>query len=322
MKGRVRTKRKIFSKLKMARKIEKSFSWLTILAICFLIVFGLTLVLKEIMADTAAPSVTVGNAVPTMGTIILNGGSAITVTENNYVTVSGTTTITDNNGYYDITSATATLYLNNTTTPCSSNPNWCYIISSCATSSCDGLSCILTCSADVWFVAEPSTASSSYSTRAWQMDVTIKDSSNSATSGTTSQELNVASYIDLGTTIPYSSVTPGATSSNINLNATNTGNYHIDVELSGVNMETGGATSSIVVGQQHYSSSTIGIWSSATQSTALSGSPSWYDVALPKPTATTSDSVEVLYWVISIPTSTLPGYYTGTNTIGAVYAGS
>lgn len=306
----------------MAKKIENSLPWLTILAICFLVVFGVSIVLKEIMADTALPSVTVGNANPTIGTIILNGGNAITITENTTVTVSGTTTISDNNGYNDIISATGTLFLNNTSTSCSSDPNWCYPISACVTSSCSDLSCVVTCSASVWFVAEPSTASSSYSTKAWQMNITVKDSASSATSGTTSQELNVASYIDVGTTIPYSTVSPGATSSNISVNATNTGNYHIDVELSGVNMTTGGATASIAVGQQHYSSSTIGIWSSATQSTALTGAAAWYDLVLVKPTATTSNSADLLYWVISIPTTTLPGYYTGTNTVGAVYAAS
>lgn len=307
----------------MAKKIEKSLSWLTVLVICFLIVFGVSVVLEEILADTNVPSVTVGNSSPTLGTVILNGGNAITVTENNYITISGTTTVSDDNGYADIISATSVLFLNNTTTGCSSggsDPNWCYYVSSCATSSCSELICILTCSANVWFVAEPSTASSTYPTKAWQMNVTVLDSGSNATTGTTSQELNITTALDFSTGTNYSTVNPGATSSNITTNATNTGNYHVDVQFSGVDMQTGGATASIDVGQQKYSSSTMSDWT--TEGVALSGSPTTYDLTLPKPTATTSNSTDDVYWVISIPTSTSPGIYTGTNTADAIWASS
>ncbi|MCX6764528.1 MAG: hypothetical protein NTU58_02360 [Candidatus Nealsonbacteria bacterium] len=306
----------------MAKKIKNSLPWLTMLAICFLVLCGAGLVLKEIMADTAQPSVTVGNSAPTIGTVILNTSTAITINENTYVTVSGTTTFTDNNGYADVTSATSTLFLNNTTT-CgsgSTNPNWCYYISSCATSSCAGLSCTLTCSANVWFVAEPSTASSSYSTKAWQMDITIQDSGGNATTGSSSQELNVASYMSVGTSTEYGTVNPGATSSNITTDATNTGNYHINAELSGVNMQTGGATASIAVGQQKYSTGTIGDWSA--DGTALTIGATIFDLVLPKPTVTTSNSTDIIYWVINISTSTLPGVYNGTNTFNPIYAAS
>jgi len=307
----------------MAKKIDKSLSWLTVLIICFLIVFGLSVVWREIKADTNTPQVTVGNAASTLETITLNSNSAITVTENTYVTISGTTTVSDSNGYADIVSATSVLFLNNTTTGCfsgDSDPNWCYYISSCATSSCEGLTCVLTCSADVWFIAEPSDASSSYADYAWQMDITVLDSGSNATTATTSQELNTAAYLDFSTSTDYSTVNPGATSSNVTTNATNTGNYHIDIQFSGVDMQTGGATASIDVGQQKYSSSTIGDWT--TEGVALSVTPTTYDLTLPKPTATTSNSIDDVYWVISIPTSTSPGIYTGTNTVDAIWASS
>jgi len=299
----------------MAEKIEKSIPWLTILAICLLTVFGAGLVLKEVVADTATPSVTVGNQAPTVGTVILNGGNAITINENSSVTVAGTTTVSDNNGYGDINSVTSTLYLNNTT--CSSglaDANWCYYISSgCVTSSCSGLSCIVTCTANVWFIADPTDASSTYAANAWQMDITIKDQSDSSDTGTTSQELNTAYYLDIDGSIPYGSVAPAATSTNTTTNATNTGNYQIDIELSGVNMETGGATASIDVGQQKYNSSTIITWDN--MGTALTGTPAGFNIDLANPSATPSDSSDLLYWVIKIPTSTAVGTYTGTNTV-------
>lgn len=306
----------------MAKKIDKSLSWLTVVIICFLIIFGLSIVLEEIKADVNVPSVTVGNSAPTMESVTLNGGNAITLVGNNYIAVSGTTTVSDDNGYADIVSATSVLYNNNTTTCSSGNadPNWCYYIASCATSSCEGLTCTLTCSANVWFIAEPTTASSSYPTKAWQMDIIVGDSGNNSVTGTTSQELNILYSMQLATATDYGTVNPGATSSSITVNATNTGNYHIDLQVSGVNMETGGATSSIDVGQQKYSSSTISNWD--TQGMALTGIPATFDVALPKPTATTSNSIEDTFWMISIPTSTSPGIYTGTNTVDTIWASS
>lgn len=306
----------------MAKKIEKSLSWLTVSAICLLIVFGVSVFVEEILADTNTPSVTVGNSAPTMDSIILNGGNAITLTGNTYVAVSGTTTVYDNNGYADIRYATSVLFNNNTTTcgSASANANWCYYIasSSCATSSCSGISCILTCSANVWFIADPSTASSSYPTKDWQMSVFVMDSGSNSITGTTSQELNILSSFLLTPTTPYGTVNPGATSSAITVYATNTGNYHMDLQVSGVNMVSGG--NSIAVGQQKYSTNTIANWN--TQGTALTVTPTNFNVALPKPTATTSNSVEDTFWMINIPTSTAQGTYTGTNTLDYIWASS
>lgn len=309
----------------MAEKIEKSIPWLVILALCFLIAFGMGIVLKEVIADTAEPSVTVGNQSPTVGTVILNTSTAIIINENSSVTVSGTTTISDNNGYGDIDSVTSTLFINNTST-CSSglaDVNWCYYITgttngTCVTSSCVGLSCVVTCTVNVWFTAEPSDASSSYSTASWQMDITAKDTSDTTDTGSSSQELSTAYYLDVDSTIPYGSVAPAATSTNTTTNATNTGNFVIDVELSGVNMETGGATASIAVGQQKYNSSTIITWDN--MGTALTGTPAGFNIDLAKPTATSSNSTDLVYWVIKIPTTTAVGTYTGTNTVTAVGA--
>ena len=304
----------------MVEKIEKSIPWFAILAICFLVAFGIGVILKEVIADTAAPSVTVGNVAPTIGTVILNGGNPITVTDNSSIRIGGTTTFTDDNSYGDVNSVTSTLFLNNTT--CSSgvtDAQWCYYMATCVTSSCSGLSCVVTCSSSVWFVAEPSDGSSSYASYAWQMDITVMDSGGNNDTGSSSEELKTAAYLDIGSSISYGTVNPGATSTNQALNATNTGNSAINTELSGVNMETGGATASIAVGQQKYATDTIITWNN--MGTALTGGATEFNVDLSHPNATPSDSGDLLYWVIMIPTSTMPGAYNGTNTIGAVWAG-
>lgn len=308
----------------MAEKLEKSIPWIIIVAIGSMVVFGTGMVLKEVLADAVIPSVTVGNVAPTVGAVILNGGNAITVTENTTVTVVGTTTITDSNTYSDITSVTSTLYLNNTTTCGTSDANWCYSTNwvTCATNTCSGNSCVASCTADVWFIAEPSDASSTYPTKAWQMDITALDSGSNADTGTTSQELNTASYMDVSTTISYvcggGDCNPGATSSESETNATNTGNWPINIQLSGVDMD--GTATSIDVGQQKYSTDTsMGDWVGTT----LSGTPTTLDVVMPKPTATTSNSsVDSIYWMIKIPDPQDSGTYTGTNTAGVIWAAS
>ena len=309
----------------MAEKIEKSISWFAILAICILVVFGVGIVLNEIIADSGSitPSVTVGNVPPTVGAVTLNGGDPIIVTENTTVIVVGTTTITDGNTYHDITSVTSTLYLTNTTTCGTSDANWCYSTDwvTCATNTCSGNSCVASCTAAVWFIAEPSDASSTYPTKVWQMDITALDSGSNATTGTGTQELEPASYMDVSSTISYvcdgGNCNPGATSSESKTNATNTGNWDIDIEFSGLDMEST-ANATIAVGQQKYATeSDMGDWATGT---ALTGSAVTLDLIMPKPTATTSNSTDNIYWMIVIPDPQDAGVYTGTNTANAIWA--
>ena len=295
----------------MAKKITISVSWLIVFIMYAVIAVGAGIVLKQVMAGTINTSVEVGNVAPTVGTVILNGGNDINLTSNSSTVVTGTTTVTDSNGYSDITSVTSTLYLNNTT--CSSglaDPNWCYYISSCATSNCSGNSCDVTCSVDVWFIAEPTTPTTSYPSADWQMDITAVDSGNNSDTGTTSQELNTIYALDIDTSIDYGTVNPGATSTEQQTHATNTGNYAIDTVLSGTDMSDGSGHT-IAVGQQKYSSSSnMGDW----VGTALTASPTTYNLDLPKPTATTSNSYDDLYWMIKIPDPQYPGSYSGTIT--------
>lgn len=305
----------------MSKKIQKSISWITVISICLAIVFGLGVVLKEIAADSVQPSVNVGNIAPTVGTVILNGGSSLTITENSTHTIVGTTTITDSNGWDDITSVTSTLFNNNTSTcnTAANNAMWCYGQSwvTCATTSCAGSSCDASCTADIWFVSEPTDASSSYASYVWQMDITAGDSGSNTDTGSSSEELLSAAYFDIDGSISYGTVNPDATSSDQTTNATNTCNSSVNVELFGVAMDDGGSHT-IAVEQQKYATSSLEDW----VGTALTGSAVELDVVLAHPTATTSDSIDDIYWMIKIPDPQYPGSYTGTNTALAVYEGA
>ena len=70
----------------------------------------------------------------------------------------------------------------------------------------------------------------------------------------------------------------------------------------------------IPVGQQKYSSTTLGDWGGI----ALTTSEASYNLELPKPTATTSNSYDDIYWMLKIPDKQQKGTYTGTNTVSVI----
>jgi len=294
-------------------KAEKIVSWLVIITICLMVIFGGGFVLKEVIADTAQPEVTVSNSNPTVGAVILNGGTAISLTENNSTTISGTTTITDANGWDDISTMTSTLYLQNSS--CDSgaaDANWCYYMGSCTTDSTTTNSRDITCSAEIWFIAEPTTPTTSYATSEWEMDITVVDAASASDTGTTSQHLNTMYAFDLDSSISYGSIAVGATGSETSTNATNTGNFAVDFSASGDDMDDSGGGHTIAVGQQHYSSSTGFAYASGT---ALTSGASSFNVDMPKSTSTSSPTGEIVYWMIQIPAVQYATTYTGTNTI-------
>jgi hypothetical protein len=296
----------------MAKKIEKTIPWITILVICLMVFTAGGMVLKEAGAVSITPSVGVGNAPPSaIASITLNGGTAIIVVGNSSTTIYGSTTVTDPGGWTDISSATATLFHNATAT-CDDgtvNPNWCYYDSNCTMGATTSNTRIVTCSADVWFVGEPTAGTGSVASPGdWQMDITVTDGGGNATTATTSVELNTLWYADVDSTIAYGAVELGATSSEKTTTATNQGNSPIDFEISGVDMEDNG--NSIIADQQHYSSSTLGDWGG----TALTSTVANIDLTLPKPTSTTSPDNDDIYWMIKIPDAQASGTYTGTTT--------
>ncbi|MCX6764529.1 MAG: DUF2341 domain-containing protein [Candidatus Nealsonbacteria bacterium] len=152
----------------------------------------------KIDGGVAAPS----NAAPTIGTVILNGGNNITLTENATATIQSTTTVTDTDGYGNITSITGKLYRSGAGSSCSANDNNCYSNSACATSSCSGNDCTATCSYNVWFHADPTDASSTYPTENWIAQMTVTDASAASASATSGVEMNTLQALDISVLTP------------------------------------------------------------------------------------------------------------------------
>jgi hypothetical protein len=312
----------------MARKIEKSIPWVTMFVLFGMVIFGGCLVLKEVLADTnyGVPSVTVGNAAPTVGEIILNSGSAITVTESSYVNVSCNATFTDTNGYTDLKWATATLR-NNATTCGASNeaPAWCYYGSTtngrCATSSCTGNTCAFSCTWPVWFNAVPASTSASstpYQNNVWQCDIRATDQNSGSSTATTGQPLNILTAVTFTSSWTYlcsgGACAINQTSSQATTTATNTGNYHARISLYGVDMASNTSNASITVTAQKWATATtMGDWATGeVLQTIASTSRQW--IGRSGATTTPTEGMN-FYWQIKIPNGSLPSVYYGTNTI-------
>lgn len=274
--------------------------------------FGTYSVIPEIRTASA------GNSAPTVSNVVLSGDSAITLNENATTSVAVTCTATDTNGFSDLNFATGTIYRSGIGAGCGANDNNCYRIasSSCSFSNCSGNSCDVTCTAPIQFFADPTDAGA-FSAENWQAHVTATDDAGASGASSTSSgvELNTLLALNVTNAVNYGGLDPGDDTggSNQTTVVTVTGNAAIDVNLSGTNMTSGG--NSISVGNQLYATSTF-TYSSCTVCTALTTSPSAYEIDLAKPTSTTpvTDSV---FWGLSVPSGSRAGTYGGTNTFDA-----
>ena len=272
-------------------------------------------------AVCAYPSALIlANVAPIVSNVVLNGGSAITLTENTSTTISLTGTATDANGNADISYATATIYRSGVGGGCAADENSCYLVasSSCAKSNCSGQSCDFTCTVTgIQYFADPTDAGA-FSAQNWLGQITAVDAAGANGASTTSAgvELNTLNSINVTSAINYGTVLPGDDTGAVGqtVTSTNTGNAAIDLEISGTDLVFGG--SSIVSTHQKYATTTF-TYSTCTVCAALSTTPTSYEVDLPKPTSTATVQ-DTTFWGAFVPNGNPVGIYTGTNTFSAI----
>jgi hypothetical protein len=258
---------------------------------------------------------------PTVSNFTLNNDQNIVLTEGATTTISATGTVTDFNGYQDIIQATSSIYRSGVGAQCTADDNSCYQIAStsCTFLDCAGNSCTLSCSADIYFFADPTDAGSTFAADTWLSRVQVEDSSGAVDVVTAAAvELLTLFGLSVDTDIAYDDggelgIAVGTDTGAVNATTTvsNTGNKNIDIQLSGTNL-TGGA-SSIPVGEQKYATSTFA-YSSCSICQFLTGSATSFEVDLPKPTSTSTPIVDDVYWGINIPLGTGNVLHEGTNT--------
>lgn len=184
----------------------------------------------------------------------------------------------------------------------------------------------------LWFIADPTDAGSQFPSDNWLASVRAVDD-NFATSswidGSTGNELTQFLAFAVSTSsIPYGSLEPGQNTGTLNATTTISahGNVGLDENLDGSDMCTtflspncagGDSTNTIFVNNQQYATTTTSV--PYGSGTSLSGTPTEFELNVPKSTSTTTPATKDTVWGIAVPsTITLAGNYTGTTTITAV----
>ena len=280
-------------------------------------------------ASNASTTVVVGNNAPSVTSVVLNGGSAITLTANTTTNVNVTVTISDNNGCSDITSGTTTVMMYRTSFGSSScmtgaNNLYCYLATSFTNSSTCGpsISVNATTTFAVYYFAQATDGSSAFSSSDWTATVVFKDLAQSTgTADSTGRELNTLTALDVTTSsINYGTLSASSTTGGVNqvTTSTNAGNSSTTLRLSAIATLTSGANSIATTSQRYSTSSfTFAGTSTALQQTATDVPGSF----LTAPTSTTN-VLRPYFWGLEVPAGTATGTYNGTTLFTAVFATS
>jgi 3D (Asp-Asp-Asp) domain-containing protein len=251
---------------------------------------------KYLTAAVSTASVTVGNSVPVASSATLNGGNAITLTENTTTSITATGTVTDTNGCLDLTAVSIAVFKDGTTCAASGDANndTCYFWTDASPStdtSCTG-------STDTTYAATHAFSVQYYADDGtWKATVIPSDVGAGASDTSTGVTLNALQALSVSATIAYGSVSNGANSTGDHTaTITNTGNTAIDFKISGQDLTCSTLGSIPVANEEHsLSSFTYG------SGTALSGTPADVNADLAAPAVATVPVTDLTYWQISVP---------------------
>jgi hypothetical protein len=253
---------------------------------------------------------------PTISNWAFNNNSTIALTEGTGTIIYATGTVSDLNGYTDITAASSTFYRSGVAGAryCTADQNDCYQISTstCALTLCSGNSCTLSCTANMQYFADPTDAGSTYASQIWDAFVDIWDSSGTHTTASSTQDVYTLRGLSVPSSINYGSVTVGADtgSSNASTSVNNTGNALLNLLLSGTDLTNGSST--IAVSYQKYATTTF-TYTSCVFCNSLSSSTQSFNLNVSKPTSTSPFYRDIL-WGISVPNGTAASTHNGVNT--------
>lgn len=270
----------------------------------------------------------VNNVAPTVSNVTLNHGSNITLNIKNALNVdifASSTSVTDNNGCTDLSSATSTVYLSSVAngSNCTSNGNNCYNTAAayCWISKCTGPSsatAAVTCSSSLEFYTIPTDASSIASTSSWYAKIKVADALGlkGAGSYTTLDGVEVISTAALDVSelnIPYGTVQAGTNTGAANVATTivNFGNTPIDTAVSGYDMLRNGVGPQFIgiENQKHL----VNPFDFNTQGTVTSSStPDTVQTNISRPNSLT-DVTNPIYWGIAVPFGVPSANFSGYN---------
>lgn len=255
---------------------------------------------------------------PVASSISIDSGAiGIDLTENTTTSVICTATVSDTEGYADITSVKAELYRSSVGSSAPDDNNDHYTKtgdSECAPSGGSGNTETYTCNFNVEYYADPTDAGP-YNAQDWVCLVTPSDAGGEGTTDNDTIEMNSLAALDITPSISFGTLTLGTDTdaSNQTLVITNTGNVNLDTEFSGNDM--GCTTGTLGVANQKFGFSDVS-YSSLTY--ALSSSAMERDTDIPQRTNDGSPSIFNTYWGLALPANGLAGSCAGTNTLTPV----
>ncbi len=275
---------------------------------------------------------TVNNVAPVVSAVTLNSGSNITLTEGTTTNVVLGATITDTNSCSggEIVTVTGSLYRSGITfAGCDSNDedddNNCYAVVTCTVvetgNTCTGTgdaSADYQCTVAVQYFADPTDSGTAHEEENWlaTLVATDDDDESDNTEVSSGVEMSSLTALDVTSTINYGSLDVGQSNDPLDkvTTVTATGNVGLDQDLSGTDMDDGNSNT-IPVAQQKYALATSTAYASGT---SLSTTPTEAELNCKKTTSAASPETASTWWGIEIPAGTVPGSYSGTNTVTAV----
>ncbi len=283
---------------------------------CFRIVYTDGNLINQYSVIPEVSTASGGNSPPVASDVSIDSDAAsVTLIESTTKDVVCVATVTDTDGYTDISSVTADLFRTSQTVSSGLDDNDHYQLSGdsqCVPSGGAGNSETYTCTFAVQYFADATDTGSPNAADDWTCRVMPSDSAGEGTSASDTIEVDSLFALEVTASIDYGSLDPDSDtgSTNQQVTVTNTGNRDMDPQVSGGDMVSG--INSIAVGQQKYASAGFTYTSGGT---TLSTTPATLDLALPQRTAAVVDAL--VYWGIGILDGTPGGGYAGTNTFTA-----
>ncbi len=268
------------------------------------------------------------NQAPTVTSVAISPTPQITLTSNTTTSVYVTAIIDDTNGCSDFLppsgSSTILLYragITSSTCLTTQNNLNCYRATDfTATSSCISSTQINTTTTfQVWYFADATDSSSSYSSQNWKATVIVRDSANATGTGDSpGVQMNTLNAINVTTSsINYGTIAASSTSGSTNQVATtsNAGNSSTTLQFRALQTLVSGSNS-ISTGSQRYSTSSFTF---PGTSTALTDSLVTVTSFLLVPPTSTSLVQRAAFWGLEVPAGRPTGTYSGFNVFSALY---
>jgi len=250
------------------------------------------------------------NVLPVASSVLIDGvATDVILTEGTTHNVVCAGTVTDLNGYADITSVTAKLYRSGVGAGAGDNNANHYTLtgdSNCIPSGGSENTETYTCTFPVYFYADPTDDTSSYPTENWVCQMTPTDTVGAGTADTDTIEMDSLTAHDVTTSIVYGSLALGADTgtSDTTTTITNTGNRSIDIQVGGYGSVSDDgkalvcAIGSVTVTNERYST-TEGVSYTSKTTLPSDASPNTVTVDIPQGVSSTG----VIYWGMGLPSS-------------------